>query len=166
MEFWKALHRARILWMSLQVPKNSLHLSIISVFFAFLSVWNLNFLWLLLSLFSCVDPPASTRPTRGGKSERVSSKITRDSGRGEGGAEARTLSPTLMKDISCEDDKGRIMEEVMKTYIKQQEKLNVILRRKQQLQMVQWQSECISPWAAGSWCELAGSTLSITDCII
>ncbi|XP_009979862.1 PREDICTED: ski-like protein isoform X2 [Tauraco erythrolophus] len=49
--------------------------------------------------------------------------------------DGRTLSPTLMKDISCEDDKGRIMEEVMKTYIKQQEKLNAILRRKQQLQM-------------------------------
>lgn len=81
----------------------------------------------------------STRSARGGKSERVSSKITRDSGRGEGGADARTLSPTLMKDISCEDDRGRIMEEVMKTYIKQQEKLNTILRRKQQLQMVQWQ---------------------------
>lgn len=82
-----------------------------------------------------LDPPVSTRSARGGKSERVSSKITRDSGRGEGGADARTLSPTLMKDISCEDDKGRIMEEVMKTYIKQQEKLNTILRRKQQLQM-------------------------------
>ncbi|NXU19564.1 SKIL protein, partial [Pardalotus punctatus] len=80
-------------------------------------------------------PPVSTRSARGGKSERVSSKITRDCGRGEGGADARTLSPTLMKDISCEDDKGKIMEEVMKTYIKQQEKLNTILRRKQQLQM-------------------------------
>lgn len=102
-------------------------------------------LWVFF--FSCVDPPVSARSTRAGKSERVSSKITRDSGRGEGGADARTLSPTLMKDISCEDDKGRIMEEVMKTYIKQQEKLNTILRRKQQLQMVQWQSECISPWA-------------------
>nr|XP_009938320.1 PREDICTED: ski-like protein isoform X2 [Opisthocomus hoazin] len=53
----------------------------------------------------------------------------------EVGNDARTLSPTLMKDISCEDDKGRIMEEVMKTYMKQQEKLNTILRRKQQLQM-------------------------------
>jgi len=49
-----------------------------------------------------------------------------------------------MKDISCEDDKGRIMEEVMKTYIKQQEKLNTILRRKQQLQMVRCQCDCTS----------------------
>ncbi|XP_068056375.1 ski-like protein [Anomalospiza imberbis] len=82
-----------------------------------------------------LDPPVSSCSARGAKSERISSKIPRDSGRGEGGADARTLSPTLMKDISCEDDKGRIMEEVMKTYIKQQEKLNTILRRKQQLQM-------------------------------
>ncbi|XP_009700800.1 PREDICTED: ski-like protein isoform X2 [Cariama cristata] len=74
-------------------------------------------------------------PGQGGKSERVSSKTSRDSSRVEVGHDVRTLSPTLMKDISCEDDKGRIMEEVMKTYIKQQEKLNTILRRKQQLQM-------------------------------
>ncbi|XP_010077171.1 PREDICTED: ski-like protein isoform X2 [Pterocles gutturalis] len=57
-----------------------------------------------------------------------------DSSRVEVGSDVQ-MSPTLMKDISCEDDKGRIMEEVMKTYIKQQEKLNAILRRKQQLQM-------------------------------
>uniref|UniRef100_A0A8C3PLI6 SKI like proto-oncogene n=1 Tax=Calidris pygmaea TaxID=425635 RepID=A0A8C3PLI6_9CHAR len=82
-----------------------------------------------------LDPPVSTHSARGGKSEHVSSKITRESSRVEVGNDARTLSPTLMKDISCEDDKGRIMEEVMKTYIKQQEKLNTILRRKQQLQM-------------------------------
>lgn len=84
----------------------------------------------------------STHSARGGKSERISTKSTRDSRRVEVG-NVRTLSPTLMKDISCEDDKGRIMEEVMKTYIKQQEKLNTILRRKQQLQMVQCQSECL-----------------------
>ncbi|KFU84758.1 Ski-like, partial [Chaetura pelagica] len=82
-----------------------------------------------------LDPPVPTRSARGGKSERASSKITRDSGRVEVGNDVRTLSPTLMKDISCEDDKGRIMEEVMKTYIRQQEKLNAILRKKQQLQM-------------------------------
>lgn len=92
----------------------------------------------------------STRPARSAKSERVSAKIPRDPGRAEGGADARTLSPTLMKDISCEDDKGRIMEEVMKTYIKQQEKLNTILRRKQQLQMVPWQSGCLPPGQQGA----------------
>ncbi|XP_010152722.1 PREDICTED: ski-like protein isoform X2 [Eurypyga helias] len=81
------------------------------------------------------NSPVSTRSARGGKSERASSRIARDSGRVEVGNDVQTLSPALMKEISCEDDKGRIMEEVMKTYIKQQEKLNTILRRKQQLQM-------------------------------
>ncbi|XP_042737203.1 ski-like protein [Lagopus leucura] len=82
-----------------------------------------------------LDPLASAHSARGGKSERLSSKSMRGSRCVEVGNDGRTLSPTLMKDISCEDDKGRIMEEVMKTYIKQQEKLNTILRRKQQLQM-------------------------------
>ncbi|NXA31161.1 SKIL protein, partial [Eudromia elegans] len=80
-------------------------------------------------------PPISTNSARESKSERISSKSTRHSGRGEVRNRVRTLSPTLMKDISCEDDKGKIMEEVMKTYIKQQEKLNTILQRKKQLQM-------------------------------
>ncbi|NWI17116.1 SKIL protein, partial [Crypturellus soui] len=79
--------------------------------------------------------PISTNSARESKSERISSKSTRHSSRGEVRSRVRTLSPTLMKDISCEDDKGKIMEEVMKTYIKQQEKLNTILQRKQQLQM-------------------------------
>ncbi|XP_004484930.2 ski-like protein isoform X2 [Dasypus novemcinctus] len=48
---------------------------------------------------------------------------------------AAASSPLLVKDVTCEDDKGKIMEEVMKTYIKQQEKLNSILQKKQQLQM-------------------------------
>ncbi|KGL84096.1 Ski-like, partial [Tinamus guttatus] len=82
-----------------------------------------------------LDPPISTNSARESKSERISSKSTRHSSRGEVRNRVRTLSPTLMKDISCEDDKGKIMEEVMKTYIKQQEKLNTILQRKQQLQM-------------------------------
>ncbi|XP_072200597.1 ski-like protein [Excalfactoria chinensis] len=82
-----------------------------------------------------LDPVVSAHCARGGKSERVSSKSIRGSRCVGAGNDGRTLSPTLMKDISCEDDKGRIMEEVMKTYIKQQEKLNTILRRKQQLQM-------------------------------
>ncbi|NXD09695.1 SKIL protein, partial [Nothocercus nigrocapillus] len=79
-------------------------------------------------------PPISTNSARESKSERISYKSTRHSSR-EVRNRVRTLSPTLMKDISCEDDKGKIMEEVMKTYIKQQEKLNTILQRKQQLQM-------------------------------
>eukprot|EP00079_Xenopus_tropicalis_P019922 XP_012810194.1 PREDICTED: ski-like protein [Xenopus tropicalis] len=39
------------------------------------------------------------------------------------------------KDILCVDDKSQIMEEVVKTFLKQQEKLNYILQKKQQIQM-------------------------------
>ncbi|XP_073482291.1 ski-like protein isoform X2 [Aquarana catesbeiana] len=39
------------------------------------------------------------------------------------------------RDKLCEDDKGHIMEEVVKTFLKQQEKLNYILQKKQQIQM-------------------------------
>ncbi|KAI5134606.1 Ski-Like Protein [Manis pentadactyla] len=41
----------------------------------------------------------------------------------------------LVEDVVCEDDKGKIVEEVMRTYVRQQEKLNSILQEKQQLQM-------------------------------
>lgn len=44
--------------MSLEVFKNSLHPFVFSVFFAFFSLWNLNFLWLL---FSCFLPCRSSR---------------------------------------------------------------------------------------------------------
>ncbi|XP_053315734.1 ski-like protein [Spea bombifrons] len=43
--------------------------------------------------------------------------------------------PTGNKDGVCEDDKGHILEEVVKTFLKQQEKLNYILQKKQQIQM-------------------------------
>ncbi|CAH2247601.1 ski [Pelobates cultripes] len=43
--------------------------------------------------------------------------------------------PICNKDTVCEDDKGHIMEEVVKTFLKQQEKLNYILQKKQQIQM-------------------------------
>ncbi|XP_075058210.1 ski-like protein [Mixophyes fleayi] len=43
--------------------------------------------------------------------------------------------PVCNKDDECEDDKGHIMEEVVKTFLKQQEKLNYILQKKQQIQM-------------------------------
>ncbi|XP_053566106.1 ski-like protein [Bombina bombina] len=43
---------------------------------------------------------------------------------------------TCNKDTVCDgDDKGHIMEEVVKTFLKQQEKLNYILQKKQQIQM-------------------------------
>ncbi|XP_066457128.1 ski-like protein [Eleutherodactylus coqui] len=44
-------------------------------------------------------------------------------------------NPACNKDDICEDDKGHIMEEVVKTFLKQQEKLNYILQKKQQIQM-------------------------------
>ncbi|KAG8581223.1 hypothetical protein GDO81_007591 [Engystomops pustulosus] len=44
-------------------------------------------------------------------------------------------SPVCNKDDICEDDKGHIMEEVVKTFLKQQEKLNYILQKKHQIQM-------------------------------
>ena len=137
--------------MSLQFSKNSFDGFVIFHVLRIFSLRKLNFLWLLCYVLFCADPAVSTRSARGGKSERISSKIARDASRVEVGNDARTLSPTLMKDISCEDDKGRIMEEVMKTYMKQQEKLNTILRRKQQLQMVQCQSECISLLSSENW---------------
>ncbi|XP_073434980.1 ski-like protein [Dendrobates tinctorius] len=43
--------------------------------------------------------------------------------------------PVCNKDDVCEDDKGHIMEEVVKTFLKQQEKLNYILQKKHQIQM-------------------------------
>ncbi|OCT80778.1 ski-like protein [Xenopus laevis] len=42
---------------------------------------------------------------------------------------------TCNKDVLCVDDKSQIMEEVVKTFLKQQEKLNYILQKKQQIQM-------------------------------
>uniref|UniRef100_H0XYN1 SKI like proto-onco n=1 Tax=Otolemur garnettii TaxID=30611 RepID=H0XYN1_OTOGA len=47
----------------------------------------------------------------------------------------KSLSRLLASSSETQDDKGKIMEEVMRTYVKQQEKLNSILQKKQQLQM-------------------------------
>lgn len=123
-----------IVSVSLRYSKNSSDLFLI---FSLFCILLLLFSVLIMPRSTFIlDPLVSAHSARGGKSERISSKSMRGSRCVEVGNDGRTLSPTLMKDISCEDDKGRIMEEVMKTYIKQQEKLNTILRRKQQLQMV------------------------------
>lgn len=53
--------------------------------------------------------------------------------RGTSKRDSEDSSPLLVRD--GEDDKGKIMEDVMRTYVRQQEKLNSILQRKQQLQM-------------------------------
>lgn len=70
------------------------------------------------------------------KPESTAVSTARDSSRLGADHRAAAASPSLsVKDAPCEDDKGKIMEEVMRTYIKQQEKLNSILQKKQQLQM-------------------------------
>uniref|UniRef100_A0A8C6GT36 SKI-like n=1 Tax=Mus spicilegus TaxID=10103 RepID=A0A8C6GT36_MUSSI len=53
--------------------------------------------------------------------------------RGTSKHDSEDSSPRLVRD--GEDDKGKIMEDVMRTYVRQQEKLNSILHRKRQLQM-------------------------------
>lgn len=70
------------------------------------------------------------------KPESTTCNLFRDTDKAGIDHDAAVSSPLLVKDVVCEDDKGKIMEEVMKTYVKQQEKLNSILQKKQQLQMV------------------------------
>ncbi|KAK9401300.1 ski-like [Crotalus adamanteus] len=48
----------------------------------------------------------------------------------------KVVAPNALTDgIGSDDDKGKMMEDVIKTYIKQQEKLHTILQKKQHLQM-------------------------------
>ncbi|XP_051012962.1 ski-like protein [Acomys russatus] len=82
-------------------------------------------------LYSCVDSSKSNNSTSKKKSEPTVSNLVRDMSK----RDAEASSPLLVRDVTCEDDKGKIMEDVMRTYVKQQEKLNSILQKKQQLQM-------------------------------
>ncbi|XP_042313735.1 ski-like protein [Sceloporus undulatus] len=68
------------------------------------------------------------------KSEQDSSKVTMEQ-KVEVSRSAQSSSQTPVNGTGCDDDKGKMMEEVMKTYIKQQEKLHIILQKKQHLQM-------------------------------
>lgn len=77
----------------------------------------------------------SNNSTSKRKSESATCKLVRDINQVGIGLVAAASSPLLVKDVICEDDKGKIMEDVMRTYLKQQEKLNLILQKKQQLQM-------------------------------
>ncbi|XP_053456017.1 ski-like protein [Nycticebus coucang] len=79
-------------------------------------------------LCSHLDSSNSNNSTSKKKSESTACNFVRD-------LSATASSPLLVRDVTCEDDKGKIMEEVMRTYVKQQEKLNSILQKKQQLQM-------------------------------
>ncbi|XP_035937686.2 ski-like protein [Halichoerus grypus] len=86
-------------------------------------------------LCSRLDPSISNNSTSKKKPESTTCSFIRDTSKAGIDHDTAASSPLLVKDIICEDDKGKIMEEVMRTYVKQQEKLNSILQKKQQLQM-------------------------------
>ncbi|XP_044107710.1 ski-like protein [Neovison vison] len=86
-------------------------------------------------LCSRLDPSISNNSTSKKKPESATCNFIRDTSKAGIDRDTAASSPLLVKDIICEDDKGKIMEEVMRTYVKQQEKLNSILQKKQQLQM-------------------------------
>ncbi|XP_007464793.1 PREDICTED: ski-like protein isoform X2 [Lipotes vexillifer] len=81
------------------------------------------------------NPSVSNNSTSKKKPEPTTCNLARDTSKAGIDHDAAASSPLLVKDVICEDDKGKIMEEVMRTYVKQQEKLNSILQKKQQLQM-------------------------------
>ncbi|KAM4888694.1 ski-like protein [Thomomys bottae] len=82
-------------------------------------------------LYKHLDPSISNNSTSKKKSEAATGSLVRNTSKHDAVASA----PLPIRDVTCEDDKGNIMEEVMRTYVKQQEKLNSILQKKQQLQM-------------------------------
>lgn len=82
------------------------------------------------------DPSISNNSVSKKKPESTTCNVIRDTSKAGIDHDAAASSPLLVKDVICEDDKGKIMEEVMRTYVKQQEKLNSILHKKQQLEMV------------------------------
>ncbi|XP_020761922.1 ski-like protein isoform X1 [Odocoileus virginianus] len=86
-------------------------------------------------LYSCLDPSVSNNSTSKKKPESTTCSLARDTSKSGTDCDVAASSPLLVKDVVCEDDKGKIMEEVVRTYVKQQEKLNSILQKKQQLQM-------------------------------
>lgn len=77
------------------------------------------------------NPSISNNSTSKKKSESTVCNLVRDINK----PDSEASSPLLVRDVTCEDDKGKIMEDVMRTYVRQQEKLNSILQKKQQLQM-------------------------------
>ena len=86
-------------------------------------------------LYSHLDPSVSNNSTSKKKPESTTCNLARDTSKAGIDHDAAASSPLIVKDVICEDDNGKIMEEVMRTYVKQQEKLNSILQKKQQLQM-------------------------------
>lgn len=86
-------------------------------------------------LYSHLDPSVSNNSTSKKKPESATCSLVRDTSKSGTDCDVAASSPFLVKDVTCEDDKGKIMEEVVRTYVKQQEKLNSVLQKKQQLQM-------------------------------
>nr|XP_060623517.1 ski-like protein [Anolis sagrei ordinatus] len=78
--------------------------------------------------------PTALKTRNKRKSEQESSKATMEQ-KVEVSKGSQSSSQIPVSGIHCDDDKGKTMEEVMKTYIKQQEKLHTILQKKQHLQM-------------------------------
>ena len=85
--------------------------------------------------FAFEDPSVSNNSTSKKKPESATCSLVRDTSKSGTDCDVAASSPFLVKDVTCEDDKGKIMEEVVRTYVKQQEKLNSVLQKKQQLQM-------------------------------
>ncbi|XP_060539161.1 ski-like protein isoform X1 [Pantherophis guttatus] len=83
---------------------------------------------------SIVDHPIPIKPANRRKTEQVSSRETTEDEM-EISSDAQSSSQALSNGTGSDDDKGKMMEEVMKTYIKQQERLHTILQKKQHLQM-------------------------------
>lgn len=86
-------------------------------------------------LYNRLDPSILHSSVSKKKSDSTTCHLVRDTNKLGIGHDTAESSPLLVKDVVCEDDKGKIMEEVMRTYIKQQGKLNSILQKKQQLRM-------------------------------
>ncbi|XP_060098481.1 ski-like protein [Heteronotia binoei] len=82
-----------------------------------------------------LEQPMSTKPASRRKAEQIPCRTTIEDTEAESNSKGQSSAQALTSDVGCDDDKGKIMEEVMKTYIKQQEKLHTILQKKQHLQM-------------------------------
>ncbi|KAM3834104.1 ski-like protein isoform 3-T5 [Vipera latastei] len=81
-----------------------------------------------------IEQSIPIKPANRRKTEQVSSRETTEDEM-EINSDAQSSSQALTDGIGSDDDKGKMMEEVMKTYIKQQERLHTILQKKQHLQM-------------------------------
>lgn len=98
--------------------------------------WGFQQTCVFLTFLNSIEQPRSAKPANRRKAEQIPSRTTIEDTEAESNRDAQSSAEALTNDIGCDDDKGKIMEEVMKTYIKQQEKLQTILQKKQHLQMV------------------------------